>query len=98
MLTEYILADFYPNGGKQQPGCPLRNVLTNLIGRCNKLPQSFEYQFPQFINRKRFVLLYFRKMFTRTCSSSVFGEFNNRIHGYSMSFIRRNYRESMHIQ
>lgn len=28
----FNVADMYPNGGKQQPGCPLRNRLTNLIG------------------------------------------------------------------
>lgn len=31
--TFFVLGDMYPNGGKQQPGCPLRNALTNLIGK-----------------------------------------------------------------
>lgn len=26
-------ADFYPNRGENQPGCPKRNAITNLIGK-----------------------------------------------------------------
>lgn len=29
----YFSGDFYPNGGAAQPGCPLRNRFTNLIGK-----------------------------------------------------------------
>lgn len=32
IVLSFIAADFYPNKGAQQPGCPLRNRLTNLIG------------------------------------------------------------------
>lgn len=31
-MSIYSAADFYPNGGKYQPGCPKRNRLANLIG------------------------------------------------------------------
>lgn len=86
-------ADFYPNKGAAQPGCPLRNRLTNLIGNVI-LMTSENHSNP---NLSLFFIVY-RKMFTRSFASFIFGEFEVQVHSHSMYFVWGNQRWSMHIQ
>lgn len=43
----FFSADFYPNKGKNQPGCPIRNKITNIIGKLSSIFIEFIIQFTE---------------------------------------------------
>lgn len=43
LINGFISADFYPNRGQDQPGCPEHNALTNLLGEFSNFQYSNSY-------------------------------------------------------
>lgn len=86
-------ADFYPNGGRKQPGCPLRNYFTNLVGNRNDILCSDRLQKDFY---KYFYI--FRKMLSHSISCLLFGKFVYAIPESTVHVIRRDKAEQMHAQ